>query len=112
MPYVQRDDAQNVIGIFATLQAGYAEEYVEEEPELFVSQQQKAEAAISTRDRLLRHASAKVAPLQYAADVGEASEAELAGLNAWKRYSLDLSRIQNQADFPYVVIWPEAPNDY
>jgi hypothetical protein len=33
-----------------------------------------------------------------------------AGLTAWKRYSIELNRIEQQEDFPLNFTWPDAPS--
>lgn len=71
--------------------------------------QQLAAQALAQRDQLLREASAVMAPLQYAIDLGEASETEKAALIAWKRYCIALNRIEQQQGFPKELIWPIAP---
>ncbi|WP_353847390.1 tail fiber assembly protein [Pseudomonas sp.] len=67
------------------------------------------EAAISRRNSLLQLAGAQVAPLQDAEELGIATEAESAALLAWKRYRVELSRIDQQAGFPKAIEWPDAP---
>ncbi|MGN4047533.1 tail fiber assembly protein [Pseudomonas sp. SM4] len=61
------------------------------------------------RDGRLRDAVIRVAPLQYAYEVGEASSDQLTTLQAWKRYALTLARIEQQPDYPSVIDWPAAP---
>jgi hypothetical protein len=61
------------------------------------------------RDSRLREVVIRVAPLQYAYDLGEATSDQLASLQAWKRYALNLARIELQADYPLIIEWPSAP---
>ncbi|KAE9645319.1 phage tail protein [Pseudomonas sp. PB103] len=61
------------------------------------------------RDNRLREVIIRVAPLQYAYDVGEATSEQLASLQAWKRHALNLARIELQAGYPSVIEWPTAP---
>jgi len=68
-----------------------------------------AAQADSERDNRLREVIIRVAPLQYAYDVGEATGEQSASLQAWKRYALNLARIELQADYPSVIDWPTAP---
>ena len=68
-----------------------------------------AAQADSERDNRLREVIIRVAPLQYAYDVGEATAEQSASLQAWKRYALNLARIELQADYPSVIEWPTAP---
>lgn len=58
---------------------------------------------------LMAHATAAIAPLQDASDLGIATDAELDGLKAWKRYRVALSRLSGQEGFPLGVAWPEQP---
>lgn len=61
------------------------------------------------RDTLLRDAVLRIAPLQYAEDIGDASHDEQLRLLEWKLYSVELNRIEKQAAFPEEIIWPVAP---
>lgn len=67
--------------------------------------------AIQKRDALLAAASQKIAPLQFAVDLNEATDSEKTALVAWKRYSVDLNRITQQDGFPSDVAWPEQPSE-
>lgn len=60
----------------------------------------------ATRDRLLADAAVPIAPLQDAADIGEATPAEEAKLLAWKRYRVALNRLDLSVS---PVVWPEKP---
>ena len=64
---------------------------------------------VARRDELLAVAALRIAPLQDAADLGKAPEAEAALLLSWKQYRVDLNRIEQQAGFPTVIDWPEIP---
>lgn len=61
------------------------------------------------RDALLAVATVRIAPLQDAVDLDEATPAEVAALKAWKQYRVLLSRIEQQPGFPAAVDWPKAP---
>lgn len=61
------------------------------------------------RDELLGMAALRIAPLQDAADLGKATDAEASLLLSWKQYRVDLSRIEQQSGFPTVIDWPESP---
>lgn len=65
--------------------------------------------AKATRDSLLGIAAIRIAPLQDATDLGEATAAEASSLTAWKRYRVLLNRIEQQAGYPQAVEWPESP---
>lgn len=68
-----------------------------------------AEQARAQRDGLLAEATLRIAPLQDAVDLDEATAAEVALLKLWKKYRVDLSRIEQQIGFPTAVDWPQAP---
>ncbi|WP_085706817.1 tail fiber assembly protein [Pseudomonas sp. B35(2017)] len=65
--------------------------------------------ALERRDTLLRDAVLRIAPLQYAVDIGDAVPEEQQRLLDWKRYSVELNRIDRQAGFPDGVDWPAVP---
>ena len=69
---------------------------------------QAAQADID-RDNRLREVVIRVAPLQYAYELGEASSDQLGALQAWKRYALNLARIELQPGYPATIEWPTAP---
>lgn len=58
------------------------------------------------RDILLQAAAIRIAPLQDAVDIGEATAAEEAQLLAWKKYRVALSRLDLTAT---PVGWPDPP---
>lgn len=80
------------------------------EPHPAPTQAQLIASAIQTRDELLRTAAIRIAPLQDAVDIGEATTAEEQQLLAWKRYRVALNRITEQPGFPTVIEWPETPS--
>ncbi|OEC52278.1 tail fiber assembly protein [Pseudomonas sp. ENNP23] len=65
--------------------------------------------AISWRDALLRSAAMRMAPLQDAMDLGEATADEQEQLRVWKNYRVQLNRIEQQPGFPNSIEWPEPP---
>ncbi len=67
------------------------------------------ESQYQVRTELRAAALAAIAPLQYAVDLGIAEEAESAQLNEWKKYVVDLSRIDKKPGWPTEVIWPAIP---
>ncbi|WP_025110831.1 tail fiber assembly protein [Pseudomonas sp. H1h] len=69
---------------------------------------QAAEADVA-RDNQLRTVVIRVAPLQYAYELGEATSEQLSALQAWKRYALNLARIDLQPGYPAIIEWPAAP---
>ncbi|CRM39928.1 Caudovirales tail fibre assembly protein [Pseudomonas sp. 37 R 15] len=52
----------------------------------------------------------EIAPLQDAADFGEATESEVSALKAWKKYRVLLNRVTEQPGYPSVIEWPVAPD--
>lgn len=64
---------------------------------------------LAKRDALLREAVLRIAPLQYAEDIGDATHDEQLALLEWKLYSVELNRIEQRANFPTDVIWPLVP---
>ncbi|HCF1421459.1 TPA: tail fiber assembly protein, partial [Pseudomonas aeruginosa] len=61
------------------------------------------------RDTLLQEATLRIAPLQDAIDLDEATQAEVAELKAWKQYRIALNRVDQQAGYPSLVEWPVSP---
>ncbi|NWE50348.1 tail fiber assembly protein [Pseudomonas gingeri] len=61
------------------------------------------------RDRRLSDAALRIAPLQDAVDLGNATAAEAASLNLWKHYRVGVNRISEQPGFPEVIDWPVLP---
>lgn len=70
---------------------------------------QQTATAYAERDRLMAWATIRIAPLQDAVDIDEASAAEIAMLKKWKQYRVALNRIQDQPGFPTDVTWPVSP---
>ena len=68
-----------------------------------------AVAAAAQRDELLALAAIRIAPLQDAVDLDEATGAETAALTAWRRYRIALNRLPDQPGYPSEISWPEAP---
>ncbi|MBX8572234.1 tail fiber assembly protein [Pseudomonas cichorii] len=66
----------------------------------------KIALAVSTRDNFLSIAALRIAPLQDAVDLDDASEAEIALLKQWKQYRIAVNRVDLTAD---PIIWPEQP---
>lgn len=68
-----------------------------------------AAQVLARRDGLMAEAALRIAPLQDAVDLEEATAAEVALLKLWKKYRVDLSRIDQQTGFPAAVDWPQLP---
>ncbi|MFJ2527135.1 tail fiber assembly protein [Pseudomonas helmanticensis] len=60
----------------------------------------------ATRNFLLDCGSRAINPLQYAVDADDATAAELALLNKWKKYCVAVNRVDLTLTSP---TWPEAP---
>lgn len=74
-----------------------------------MNEDQTAMSVLASRDQLLRDAALRIAPLQDAVDLDEATDAEIALLKKWKQYRVALNRIQDQAGYPAEITWPAAP---
>ncbi|ELY9613270.1 tail fiber assembly protein [Salmonella enterica] len=60
--------------------------------------------AEETKNNLLQMATEKIAPLQDAVDLGEATDDEKARLLAWKKYRVQVNRVDTLKP-----VWPEKP---
>lgn len=67
--------------------------------------------AYAERDRLLFIASLRIAPLQDAEELEEASSADIIRLKAWKQYRVLVNRVPDQAGFPTSFSWPTPPSE-
>jgi hypothetical protein len=65
-----------------------------------------SEQVQSERDGLLQLAALRIAPLQDAVDIGDATAAEEAQLLAWKKYRVVLNRLDLTVN---PVSWPAPP---
>lgn len=65
---------------------------------------------IELRNVLLRSAAERISPLQDAVDLEIATDDEAAALIAWKKYRVQLNRMDQQEGYPLTVAWPSAPN--
>lgn len=70
---------------------------------------QQTAVTYAERDRLMAWATVRIAPLQDAVDIDDATPADIALLEKWKQYRVALNRIQDQPGFPAEVTWPVAP---
>lgn len=70
---------------------------------------QLIDAAKDQMSVLLAKAAEAITPLQYAVDVDDATDAELARLKAWKQFSVALNRL-DLSTAPDIA-WPEEPAD-
>ena len=58
------------------------------------------------KTKLMSHATAEIAPLQDAVDIGEATSAEEALLLLWKKYRVAVNRVDLALADP---VWPQLP---
>ncbi|MBO9552240.1 tail fiber assembly protein [Pseudomonas sp.] len=65
--------------------------------------------ALAQRDGLLALAALRIAPLQDAVDLDDATADETALLKKWKQYRVLLNRVSDQASFPETIDWPAPP---
>ncbi len=68
--------------------------------------------ALAKRDELVKEASTRIATLQDAVDLGEATSDEQAVLIEWKRYRIALMRLEQSSDFPHAIQWPVQPGNH
>lgn len=73
------------------------------------SPEQLLQDANTKRDRLLWAAALRIAPLQDAADLEEATDEEVSSLKAWKKYRVAVGRVVDQRGYPNEINWPEEP---
>lgn len=66
--------------------------------------------ASATRDGLLGTAALRIAPLQDAVDLEEATAEDIALLKKWRKYRVDLNRISQQEGYPAQIEWPAVPS--
>lgn len=62
---------------------------------------------IAVRDSLISAAALRIAPLQDAVDLGVATTEEESALLAWKRYRVDVNRVDLSVQAPQ---WPTVPS--
>jgi hypothetical protein len=72
--------------------------------------EQLTSVALTRRDGLLTFAALRIAPLQSAVDLDDATASDIANLKKWKQYQVALNRIQDQPAFPQDVAWPVEPS--
>lgn len=65
--------------------------------------------AVAEKTQLMNWASEMILPLQDAVDLEEATSDELILLKAWKKYRVNLNRIEGQENYPESIDWPDPP---
>lgn len=73
------------------------------------AEQELAATAVSEIAQRRMEADMRIAPLQDAVELDEATEAETASLREWKRYRIALSRLPEQPGYPLSIEWPALP---
>lgn len=68
-------------------------------------------SALARRDALLSTAAIRIAPLQDAVDLEEATDADTVNLKLWKQYRVAVNRAPSQPEFPRVIAWPVPPSE-
>ena len=62
----------------------------------------------ATRDQMLAVAAVRIAPLQYAVDLDDATASEAEMLTRWKQYSKSVNRVNLTVVSPE---WPQSPDE-
>lgn len=71
--------------------------------------EQLKEVAVAKRDELLTLAGIRIAPLQDAVDLDEATADEVSSLKQWKQFRVAVNRVTAQEGFPLSIEWPTLP---
>lgn len=72
--------------------------------------EQMAASALVKCDSLLSLATTRIAPLQDAVDLDDATARDIANLKKWKQYRVAVSRVSSQSTFPHQIVWPVEPS--
>ena len=97
-------------GLAATIDGGFKVAPPPPEPPPAPTKQEIAAATLYGRDRALSVAAIRIAPLQDAVDIDDATPEDVEMLKKWKQYRIALNRIQDQTGFPLDVSWPDEPS--
>lgn len=112
MKYVQFSDESEtlVVSVFASVQASDAwpnQGEVEDDDSRYLAYLKSLQPSpVLQRDSLMAVATVAIAPLQDAVDLDEATAAEVTLLKKWKKYRVDLSRLDLSSD---PAVWPALP---
>lgn len=60
-------------------------------------------------DKRLGIAALRIAPLQDAVDLEDATPVEVALLKKWKQYRVAVNRVPDQGSYPLSMTWPPEP---
>ena len=114
MSYAVRKDGQGWRAVGGPEDVAEDEWYTEDNPPdpiaLPPTPEETMAIVSSERDRILALAAVRISPLQYAVDIDIASKGEKESLLLWKKFSIDVSRINLQQGFPEDIIWPVPPS--
>lgn len=112
--YAVRNDGQGWYAVNGPDDIGPDEWYTEETPPDPVPLPPASDEILAMmlieRDRLLALAAIRIAPLQDAVDLEEATPDEVARLKLWKQYRIALNRVEQQAGYPAEIDWPRSPD--
>lgn len=97
-------------GMVVSIDGGFSVAFPQPTAEEPPSLDELRTVALARRDSLLAAAALRMAPLQYAVDLNDVTAAEEAAMLIWKRYCVDLNRVELQPDFPDQVDWPVSPD--
>lgn len=106
---------KNVVSASSDDEVGENFEFIAEDAELPApvnpppTPEQLLSSARVERDRLLTYATLRINPLQYAADVDEASDEDLTLLKLWKKFSSAVNKTETKPGWPEAPLWPEPP---
>lgn len=100
--------------IFLGVAAGKGIDFSGDRPALIdmpgPTDEQYRETALSQRDQGLSVAVRRIDGLQDVVNAGRATEEEIAVLEQWRNYRIDLMRIEQQEGFPVTIVWPLSPD--
>lgn len=108
MTFAVRDDLTGFRSVDSEEDAGPGEHFSYEQPDVMAMPNSR-EDVYAERDRLLSIAALRIAPLQDAIDLGDASSDESLALTRWKQYRVSVNRVDQQDGFPVSVKWPDQP---
>jgi hypothetical protein len=109
-PFTARPDDIEPHGVLLFEKAS-AGEFGEVAPYQPPSAEVLAAQALEERSRRMALATARIAPLQDAVDLEEATVEEIVALRAWKAYRVELNRIDQQDSYPQSISWPVRPDE-
>lgn len=113
MGYAIKNDKSSQRGVESEDDVGpdeyYSEEVLDPITGIIPTADEVLRGALAERDLRLSLAAIRIAPLQDAVDLGESTPEEEAALLAWKRYRVQLNRVDQQVGFPQEIEWPKQP---